>query len=145
MDAVFNPTWKLKCISVSSDGARNTVGSTSSLVSHISSHCDPCIIEIWCGLHQLELNKLVIAHSNLTVCQQHCILAQLTGIVYIMLYGMLHYVGYKSVFLTVYSLSSLQILSLFLSWILSYQDHNRITLPGLIISILFYCRITHST
>ena len=44
LDAVFNPTWKLKCISVSSDGTRNMIGSTNSLVTQISNHCDPGII-----------------------------------------------------------------------------------------------------
>ena len=43
-DAVFNTTWKLKCISVSSDGARNMTGSTNGLVTQISNHCDPGII-----------------------------------------------------------------------------------------------------
>jgi hypothetical protein len=33
LDAVFNPTWKLKCISVSSDGARNMIGSRNGLVT----------------------------------------------------------------------------------------------------------------
>jgi hypothetical protein len=45
LDAVFNPTWKLKCISVPSDGARNMIGSTNGLVTHISNPCDPGIIE----------------------------------------------------------------------------------------------------
>ena len=55
LNAVFNPTWKLKCISVSSNGARNMTGCTNSLVTCISYHCDPGIIQIWCGLHQLDL------------------------------------------------------------------------------------------
>ena len=55
LDAVFNPTWRLKCISVSSDGARNMTGSTNGLVTQNSNHCDPGIIRIWCGLHQLDL------------------------------------------------------------------------------------------
>ena len=46
LDAVSNPTWKLKCISVSSDGARNMIGSTNGLVTRISNHCDPGIIQI---------------------------------------------------------------------------------------------------
>ena len=33
---------------------------------------------------------------------------------------------------------------MFLSWILSYQDLHMIAFPGLIISILFLCRITYS-
>ena len=55
LNAVFNPTWKLKCISVSSDGARNMIGSANGLVTQISNHCDPGIIQIWGGLHQLDL------------------------------------------------------------------------------------------
>jgi hypothetical protein len=35
-------------------------------------------------------------------------------------------------------------LNMFLSWILPYQDLHMIALPGLIISILFLCRITYS-
>ena len=30
-------------------------GSTNGLVTQISNHCDPGIIQIWCGLHQLDL------------------------------------------------------------------------------------------
>ena len=55
LDAVFSPTWKLKCISVSSDGARNMIGSKNGLVTCIHNHCNPGIIQIWCGLHQLTL------------------------------------------------------------------------------------------
>jgi hypothetical protein len=33
---------------------------------------------------------------------------------------------------------------MFLSWILSYQNLHMIALPGLIISILFLCRVTYS-
>ena len=55
LDSVFNPTWKLKCVFVSSDGARNMTGSTNGLVTHTSKYCDPGIIQIWCGCHQLDL------------------------------------------------------------------------------------------
>jgi hypothetical protein len=55
LDAVFNPTWKLKCISVFSDGARNMIGTTNGHVTHISNHCNPDIIHIWCCLHKLDL------------------------------------------------------------------------------------------
>ena len=61
-----------------------------------------------------------------------------------MLCWILHYVWYRSVFLMVYSLQSLHILNLFLSWILSYQYLHMIAFPGLIISILFCCRISYS-
>ena len=44
LDAVYNSTWKLKCISVSSDGARNMIGFTNGLDTRISNHCDPGII-----------------------------------------------------------------------------------------------------
>ena len=54
LDAVFNPMWRLKWISVSSNGARNMTGCTNSLVTCISYHCDSGIILIWCGLHQLD-------------------------------------------------------------------------------------------
>ena len=33
---------------------------------------------------------------------------------------------------------------MFLSWVLSYQDLHMTVLPGLIISILFHCRINYS-
>ena len=52
----------------------------------------------------LQLNKLVLTRSNLSVCRQCRILTQLTVIVYIMLCWMLYFVWYKSVFLTVHSL-----------------------------------------
>ena len=55
LDSVFYPTWKLKCISVFSDGVRNMTGSKNGLVTHILKHFDPGIIQIWCGLHQLDL------------------------------------------------------------------------------------------
>jgi hypothetical protein len=54
LDAVIHLMWRLKCISVSSDGARNMIESTNGLVTCISYHCDPGIIQIWCGLHQLD-------------------------------------------------------------------------------------------
>ena len=54
LDAVFNPMWGLKCISVYSNGARNMTGCTNSFVTCISYHCDSGIILIWCGLHQLD-------------------------------------------------------------------------------------------
>jgi hypothetical protein len=31
------------------------IGSTNGLVTCISNPCDPGIIQIWCGLHQLDL------------------------------------------------------------------------------------------
>ena len=55
MGAIFNPTWKLQYISVSSDGARNMTGSTNGLVTHTFKYCNPGIIQIWCGLHQLDI------------------------------------------------------------------------------------------
>ena len=91
-----------------------------------------------------KLNMLVFAHSNMSICQQCHILAELTGIVYIMVCWMLYFVWYKAVFLTVHSLWSLHVLNMFLSWILSYQNLHMIALPGLIISILFCCRIAYS-
>ena len=50
----------------------------------------------------------------------------------------------QSFFLTVHSLSSLHVLNVLLSWTLSYQDLHMIALPGLLISILFFCRISYS-
>ena len=91
-----------------------------------------------------KLNKLVLTRSNLSVCQQCCILTQLIVIDYILLYWMLYFVWYKSIFLTVHSLSSLHVLNMFSSWILSYQYLHMIAFPGLIVSILFLYRITYS-
>ena len=91
-----------------------------------------------------KLNKLVLTRFNLSVCQPCRILTQLIVIVYIMLCWMLYFVWYKSIFLTVHSLSSLHVLNMFSSWILSYQDLHMIAFPGLIISILFLYRITYS-
>ena len=95
------------------------------------------------GCH-CQLNKLVLTPSNLYVCQQCLILTQLIVVIYVMLCWMLYFVWYKSFFLTVHSLWSLHVLNMFLSWILSYQDLHMIAFPGLIISILFLCRITYS-
>lgn len=53
--AVFTESWSQKCISVSSDGARNMSGSVQGLVTRILNECPPGIIRIWCGLHQLDL------------------------------------------------------------------------------------------
>ena len=60
LPAVFIPMWKLKCISISSDEARNMIGSTNSLVMCISNYCDAGTIQFWCSLHQLDLEMQCI-------------------------------------------------------------------------------------
>ena len=58
MDAIC-PTWTLRLISTSSDGARNMIGRVKGIVSRIAPHVvqdSGCaLVRIWCGAHQLDL------------------------------------------------------------------------------------------
>jgi hypothetical protein len=54
LDAVI-PSWRTKCIAVSTDGARSMTGRFQGVASRFHQVCKPGLIRIWCGLHQLDL------------------------------------------------------------------------------------------
>jgi len=55
LDALLEDSWKHTCIRVSTDGARNMIGRVQGLVSRVQQVCSLDILQIWCGLHQLDL------------------------------------------------------------------------------------------
>ena len=97
------------------------------------------------GRFSTQLNKLVLTHSNLTVC--------LSAVSYpdtVDCYSIYHALLNALLCLIQVSLSNSPFslksacLNMFLSWILSYEDLHKIALPGLIISILFLCIVSYS-
>jgi hypothetical protein len=54
LDAAI-PSWRTKCIAVSTDGARSMTGRSQGVVSRFHQVSEPGLIRIWCGLHQLDL------------------------------------------------------------------------------------------
>jgi hypothetical protein len=54
MDAVV-PSWRTRCIAVSTDGVRSMTGRSQGVATRIQQVCAPGLLRIWCGLPQLDL------------------------------------------------------------------------------------------
>lgn len=71
-------SWKGSTISVSSDGAASMTGRISGLATRIQQVCEPGMIRVWCGLHQLDLVMQRVYSSALDE-QFHSTLTGLIG------------------------------------------------------------------
>ncbi|KAH9246800.1 hypothetical protein BASA81_015648 [Batrachochytrium salamandrivorans] len=49
------PSWRNRLVGVSTDGDRSMTGRIRGLSTRIESEASPGIIQIWCGLHQMDL------------------------------------------------------------------------------------------
>ena len=55
LDAIFLESWSKKYVAVSTDGAWNMTFRVQGLVTRIQDFCLPGMLQIWCGMHQLDL------------------------------------------------------------------------------------------
>ena len=52
---ISDPDWKIKILSIASDGERKMTGCRQGCLTLAQNECSPNLIRIWCVLHQLDL------------------------------------------------------------------------------------------